>query len=372
MKLYKSLLYSFLVLAGAMIMVACEDDEGQGPAPTASFRVIGDAPYKVNTPISFENTSDDAFSYLWSFGDGVTSIEKNPAHTYTVPGEYTVSLKAEGSGQRALASQTITIEATDFRIYFIDNDAAKVRSFLTRDPSNVRDEFDLQGFSFGLAYDAENEQFYYSDDDNLAVYRVDKDGSNEVLVSDNFSGPRDIALDIANNRIFVADRSADAIVEVDLTDNSTSTLYSVADDEFFLLPVGLDLYGDHLYATAIDFDAETVWKGALDGSGIEKIINYSQGGFGYALEVDKENERIYFDDADTGSILSAELDGSDIQEVGSTTDRTYGIAINYQEGFVYWATRDGIVKQAGLDGSNEAQVVDLGVDLRGIVLIQGE
>lgn len=371
MKAYKYILYTLLLVAG-LGFTACEDDDGPGPAPSAGFNVQGGGPFQVNTPVSFENTSTNAFSYLWSFGDGNTSIEENPTHTYTVPGEYTVTLKAEGSGQRSLDSQTITIEASDFRMYFIDNDAGKVRSFLTRDPGSVRDEFDLQGFSFGLAYDEVNEQFYYSDDDNLAVYRVDKDGSNEVLIADGFSGPRDIALDVANDRIFVTDRSADAIVEVDLTDNSTSTLYSVDDDEFFLLPVGLDLHDGFLYATAVDFDAETVWKGALNGSGIEKIINYSQGGFGYGIEIDKENDRIYFDDSDTGSILSAALDGSDIQEVGSTSDRAYGIAINNQENLVFWATRDGIVKQAGLDGSNESQLTDLGVDVRGIVLIQGE
>ncbi len=372
MKRYTLFLYFLLALTVTLGLSACEEDEGQGPAPTAAFSVSGEEPFKVNSPVSFENSSSNAFSYLWSFGDGNTSIEKDPAHTYTVPGEYTVTLKAEGSGQRSLASQIITVEATSFRLYFIDNDAGKVRSFLTSDPSSVRDEFDLNGFSFGLAYDAANDRFYYSDDDNLAVYRVDRDGSNEVLVADGFGGPRDLALDIENDRIYVVDRSADAIVQVDLTDNSTSTFYSVADDSFFLLPVGLDLYGDHLYATAVDFDAETVWKGSLDGSGIEKIINYSQGGFGYAIEVDKINERIYFDDSDTGTILSAALDGSDISEIGSTSDRSYGIAISNAENLVYWATRDGIVKAAGFDGSNEVQVVDLASDVRGIVLIQGE
>ncbi len=32
-------------------------------------------------------------SYLWDFGDGNTSTEKSPAHTYDEPGEYAVSLK---------------------------------------------------------------------------------------------------------------------------------------------------------------------------------------------------------------------------------------------------------------------------------------
>jgi PKD repeat protein len=371
MKLYKFLFY-FLLLLAATSLLSCEDDDTAGPAPTAAFAVEGTAPYKVNSDIKFQNTSENAFSYLWSFGDGTVSIERNPTHTYTVPGDYTVTLEASGSGLRSLASQTVTVEATEFRMYFIDNDAAKVRSFLTSAPTQIRDEFDLSGFSFGLAYDAQNEQFYYSDDDNGVINRVDRDGSNEVEVASGLDGPRDIAVDPANNRLFVTERLRDQITEVNLSDNTTSAIYSVDDDEFFLLPVGLDLFDDYLYATAIDFDAETVWKGALDGSGIEKIINYSQGGFGYALEVDKENGRIYFDDNDTNTLLSAALDGSDIQEIGSTSDRSYGIAINNQESLVYWATRDGIFKQAGLDGSNESVLTDTGVDVRGIVLIQGE
>lgn len=35
-------------------------------------------------------------SWLWDFGDGLTSTEQNPSHTYTDVGIYTVSLTVEG------------------------------------------------------------------------------------------------------------------------------------------------------------------------------------------------------------------------------------------------------------------------------------
>jgi PKD repeat protein len=41
--------------------------------------------------------SSGADSWLWKFGDGNTSIEQNPTHTYGQPGVYTVSLTAGGS-----------------------------------------------------------------------------------------------------------------------------------------------------------------------------------------------------------------------------------------------------------------------------------
>jgi PKD repeat protein/subtilisin family serine protease len=60
--------------------------------PVADFLatpLTGEAPFTV----SFDDQplgSRDASMYLWDFGDGVTSTERNPTHTYTKPGLYTV------------------------------------------------------------------------------------------------------------------------------------------------------------------------------------------------------------------------------------------------------------------------------------------
>jgi hypothetical protein len=43
---------------------------------------------------TFNNTSTNAVSYLWDFGDGMSSTEVNPVHTYAIPGVYTVTLSA--------------------------------------------------------------------------------------------------------------------------------------------------------------------------------------------------------------------------------------------------------------------------------------
>ncbi|MCL2510980.1 MAG: PKD domain-containing protein [Bacteroidales bacterium] len=46
--------------------------------------------------VSFINKSMNAITYLWDFGDGTTSTEKNPVHTYTQEGYYTVTLSVDG------------------------------------------------------------------------------------------------------------------------------------------------------------------------------------------------------------------------------------------------------------------------------------
>jgi PKD repeat protein len=45
--------------------------------------------------VNFNNHSRYGTSYLWDFGDGSTSIEPNPLHTYSTDGTYIVSLTAK-------------------------------------------------------------------------------------------------------------------------------------------------------------------------------------------------------------------------------------------------------------------------------------
>ncbi|MGE0076220.1 MAG: MBG domain-containing protein [Bacteroidales bacterium] len=44
--------------------------------------------------VQFTDETEGATSWSWDFGDGSTSVEQNPSHTYTTAGTYTVSLTA--------------------------------------------------------------------------------------------------------------------------------------------------------------------------------------------------------------------------------------------------------------------------------------
>lgn len=62
------------------------------PKPVAAFSAANNTACKTPLVVSFTNSSTDAVSYKWDFGDGSTATTKNPNHTYTIAGNHTVSL----------------------------------------------------------------------------------------------------------------------------------------------------------------------------------------------------------------------------------------------------------------------------------------
>ena len=52
-------------------------------------------------------------AWSWSFGDGATSSDRNPAHTYGAAGTYTVRLTVtDDSSATAIAERSVTVAAT--------------------------------------------------------------------------------------------------------------------------------------------------------------------------------------------------------------------------------------------------------------------
>ncbi|MBK9481201.1 MAG: PKD domain-containing protein [Bacteroidetes bacterium] len=63
------------------------------PTPVADFTWTPNPP-EPNTPNNFKNLSVGATKYLWDFGDGTTSTNKDDVHVYDKDGTYTVCLTA--------------------------------------------------------------------------------------------------------------------------------------------------------------------------------------------------------------------------------------------------------------------------------------
>jgi len=109
MKMYSK----FFGILFLLILNSCGSEEVITTPASASFE-IQQSEYFVDEQISFSNTSSGVDSnsvFEWSFGDGNTSTDKNPTHTYTDIGEgiYSIKLKISNSGTENSFTKEISI-----------------------------------------------------------------------------------------------------------------------------------------------------------------------------------------------------------------------------------------------------------------------
>jgi len=75
----------------------------------ANFNIIGGDSACVGSSIQFFNTSFNAETFAWDFGDGTTSTMNSPSHTYQTEGNFTVQLIAQGTSNSDTLEREIII-----------------------------------------------------------------------------------------------------------------------------------------------------------------------------------------------------------------------------------------------------------------------
>jgi hypothetical protein len=103
----KKLLIKQMMLAASVILLgACgSDNDGTAPDPTADFTAEADGSDPLT--LHFTNTSKDASTYEWDFGDDNTSTDKDPSHTYAKGGAYEVKLIAKSSAGKTAEKKNL-------------------------------------------------------------------------------------------------------------------------------------------------------------------------------------------------------------------------------------------------------------------------
>jgi PKD repeat protein len=341
--------------------------------PAAAFTVENEEDLVATIPVQFTNTSLDADSFSWSFGDAdnSTSTEENPLFTFPSAGTFTVSLTASSAfGSQTVTKDVIIGEAPEdpAELYYMALGDEFVRKLTLDGSGTVSDVYNAVGKGgVGMAYDAVNEKIYFSDFNTYPfgnIWRMNLDGTGIESIASDIGDPYAIALDVPGNKIYWVDD--DGNVSKANLDGSNPEI------GFFSLPgvawraLSLDVENGKMYV--YDVNIEEIYEVNLDGTNPSVIIT---GNYGYAIAVDTVNDKIYFDDQNEGLLKVANLDGSNIQTIDTDGTRIYGIEIDHEAGKLYWSGRDsGELYSANLDGTDR-QVLRTGISSpRGIALIK--
>ncbi|MBK5283977.1 MAG: PKD domain-containing protein, partial [Bacteroidia bacterium] len=151
---------------------------------TASPVVIATLPKANYNPVvdtcslnaSFNNSSQNATSFYWNFGDNTVSNSPNPTHTYSDGGTYTVTLIAiDGNGCRDAIVKTISLSAISQASYVFSIDTcAQLVNFFNRSDFALNYLWD---FGDGQTSSSLSVSHHYSGDGNYPVLLITNPGT---------------------------------------------------------------------------------------------------------------------------------------------------------------------------------------------------
>lgn len=108
-----------LLLAGVATLYSCNKKNPDVPVKDVVFT---DAVKSYD--VTFTNTTTDATSFRWDFGDSTSSTETSPSHTYKSKGKFLVTLYATLSNGKQISGSTIVNVSKSSPILLNDNSLA--------------------------------------------------------------------------------------------------------------------------------------------------------------------------------------------------------------------------------------------------------
>lgn len=166
-------------------------------SPIANFSVEAES-ICINQSVSFQNESENALEYQWSFGDGNQSTEENPVHEYEESGTYTITLTAKSLGD----CQDLKVQENVIEVRDAVEVNASVNSYAQCLQDNAPLEFELTGelteavWKFGDGETAEGftveHAFSLVGSYNVSVEYVDVNGCSGIITLDSAIQVREI------------------------------------------------------------------------------------------------------------------------------------------------------------------------------------
>ena len=119
------------------------------PKPEAKFKMDNKIVYNDKPTVNFANLSTGANTWLWNFGDGLTSDLKNPSHYYKVTGHRTVLLEVSND---FLCADTVSHQLliAFYRIYPPNAFSPNAPNAVDREYKLVADGVAAEGYHFTI------------------------------------------------------------------------------------------------------------------------------------------------------------------------------------------------------------------------------
>lgn len=148
--------------------------------PTSEFSISSEG-----LKVIFSNESSHAVKYLWDFGDGETSVEKNPEHVYATKNNYTVNLTASDNNGESIEFSTSLAVGFPMAAFTFDVDRLTTTFTNTSDNSSSF----VWDFGDGETSTEENPVHLYAKKGDYTVSLKAIDGLDEDIYEESIFVP---------------------------------------------------------------------------------------------------------------------------------------------------------------------------------------
>lgn len=194
-------------------------------------------------------------------------------------------------------------------------------------------------------------QMYWTDFIGGTIERANLDGTDRVTLVSGLNYPHGIALDVVNNHMYWAEYAAGAIRRANLDGTNVVNILTGLDGA----PAGLalDLVNHRFYWTDADIRSSAIRRANLDGSDVQVVApTWSP------RDIFLATTRMYWTDWYTGTLESANLDGTDRRVLRNDLSLPYGLEVDVMHGLIYWAdSGTNRIRRATLDGTDAQDVL---------------
>ena len=257
-------------------------------------------------------------------------------------------------------------------IFWTDQGTDKIQR-MNLDGTSVEDLITIErGILGGIALDVAGDKMYWADwGFPSGIQYANLDGSNVQTLVNTDDDPWDIALDVAEGKVYwtvgpIVEDGQGKIQRANLDGTNVETLVSglIKNPDYITLDVTERKMYWSMAGYAGDTNESKIQRANLDGTNVEDVIPSLQFGLPGGIALAVGDGKIYWTNwGPPEGIQCANLDGSNAQTLVNTDDNPWDIALDAAGGKVYWTLGPisvdghGKIQRANLDGTNVETLV---------------
>ena len=293
--------------------------------------------------VQFTDHSQNAASESWNFGDGTSSNEKNPTHTYSTAGNYTVSLTA--TNPNGTDSKYTTINVSEKLILPVANFNSDITSGyppLSVQFTDLSENATDWVWEFGdgtISSEHSPDHTYSSIGDYTVSLTVSStNGTDSKFATINILKAKGTFAYIAN---------AGVSNTLSIIDIATDTVVALLKGLNFDNPFGVAVTPDGLKMYVANMNSGTV--SVIDMINRTVLDNVPVGNTPYAVAVNPERTRVYVTNLDDDTVSFIDTATNSVIDTFNVGDNPRGVAV----------APDGTTVYVTNTGTNTVSVIDV-------------